>query len=97
MPLNYDFGGVPRSVSVGTSSVVISPPNRRRRRIVIVNDSDTTIYVAKGSTAALNAGIRLSANGGSLTDESDMFGYIYSGPWSAISSAASKNLCVNEE
>ena len=75
--------------TVGVASGVISTA-KDRISITLVNDSDTTIYLAKGSTAVLNSGIRLNASGGSVII-CDWRGAI-----SAISSGASKNLTICE-
>lgn len=96
-------GGAPvtppsgRSVSVGTSSTLVAPDRPTRKKISIQNDSDTIIYLVKGSTAIINSSLRLNPDGGSLVDEPDAKGYFYTGAWAAISSAASKLLLVSEE
>jgi len=89
--------GVPSGVTVGTASVSVVKANETRRRIVITNISDTRIDLVKGEVAILNQGIALNANGGVLVDEPDTDGFMYVGPWSAISSAATKLLAVHEE
>lgn len=89
-------GGPPGSVTVGTTSVRVAGSNMYRKKMTLTNDSDTVIYVAKANDAVLNKGIRLNANGGSVVDEPDLQNYLYTGPWAAISSAATKNLCVQE-
>lgn len=91
------FGSPPVSVTAGTASVLLTRANQARMKITIINDSDTIVYVARGDFARLNAGIRLNPNGGSLIDEPDTLGRIYTGPWSAITSAAGKIICVSEE
>lgn len=85
------------SVNVGVASVVVLRVNSRRKQVIFVNDSDTAIYLAKGDTARLNAGIRLNANGGSYIETPDTLGYLWRGAFSAISSAALKVLCVTED
>lgn len=91
------FGGQPIAVTIGASSVMVARANPRRMRLTIINDSDTIIYLARADFARLNAGLRLNPAGGSIMDCPDTLGRIYTGPWSAISSAAGKNLCVSEE
>lgn len=86
-----------RSVSVGTASIAAAPDRPTRKKLAFINDSDTIIYLAKASVAALNSGFRLNPDGGSMVDEPDSRGYFYTGPWAAISSAASKVLLVAEE
>lgn len=90
-------GGPPLSVTVGTNTGIGIRDNQNRRKVTLTNDSDTVIYASKFDQAVLNAGIRLNANGGGFIDEPDPYGYIYTGPWSFISSAANKNLCFIEE
>ena len=77
-------------VSVGTDSTSVLSANTKRTTAILVNDSDTTIYIAKGTTAVVNEGIRLNANGGAAVISD------YSGAITAISSSASKNLTVCE-
>ena len=78
------------SVTVGASSVSVLAANTLRDSVVLTNDSDTDIHVSLGATAVINEGILLAAHGGSLVLEgAEATGAIY-----AISSAATKNLCV---
>jgi hypothetical protein len=81
------------AVTVGVSSVTALALNSSRMMATFINDSDTVIYLALGPTASLNAGIRLNAHGGSF--EITMINR-YTGVVSAISTIASKNLCVTE-
>lgn len=53
------------SGTMGVASANILGANPRRKYAIIVNDSDTTIYISLGATAASNSGIRLNASGGS--------------------------------
>jgi len=98
MPLrDVEGGGRPgSSATVGTASSVVLKANGYRKRVCFVNDSDTAIYLSKSDVATVNNGIRLNAEGGSYNDKPDRDGYIYVGPYSAISSAANKNLCIQE-
>ena len=52
-------------VNVTTSSAQVLASNASARGRTFINDSDTTIYLKAGTTAELNKGIRLNANGGS--------------------------------
>lgn len=90
-------GSAPFNATVGVASAVVVLPVNRRSKIVFTNDSDTVIYLARADQARINAGIRLNAAGGSFVDEPDTFGRIYCGPWSAISTAATKNLCISQD
>jgi len=90
-------GGPPLSATVGVASSVVVQAAPGRKQLTLTNDSDTIIYVSRGDEARLNAGLRLNANGGTLTDSVDALGRIYNGPWSAISSVAAKILLISED
>jgi len=53
-----------QSVTVGKTSSTLLSSNENRRYAIIVNDSAHTIYLALGSTARVNEGIRLNSGGG---------------------------------
>lgn len=81
-------------VSVGTSSTSVLAANAAREYLQLINDSDTTIYVSVGgSAAALNLGTRLNANGGSIVFDK----FIPTGAIYAICASPSKNLLVTED
>jgi len=80
-------------VSVGATDTQVLVANSARKFAVFVNDSDTVIYLDLSATAVINEGIRLNANGGSY--EINLLN-LYTGEVSAISSVATKNLCVTE-
>ena len=81
-------------VSVKTSSTKVLAPNGNRKTADIVNDSDQTIYLALGSAAVMNKGIRLNAGGGSFEiNATNMF----RGTVNAICLSGSKNLCFTEK
>ncbi len=84
-------------VTIGLASVIVLRPNLLRKEACFINDSDTIFYGSKGPEAALNAGIRLNANGGVWIIDPDVTGRIYTGPVSFIASAANKNLCYMED
>ncbi len=79
------------NVTVGTTSTSVLATSGDRDWVVITNDSDETIYLALGSAAVLNKGIRLNANGGSLEISFDC---PFIGQINAICASGSKNLCV---
>lgn len=83
----------------GTAALQVLAANSRRKKAVFVNDSDTVIYLFKGGpeVCALNAGIRLNASGGAWEETPDTLGYFYRGPFSAITSIATKVLAITEE
>jgi len=61
--------GTPDSVTVGATTTVVLTAAQVEdlEEIILVNDSDETIYVAYGASAVMNKGIRLNANGGSVS------------------------------
>ena len=80
-------------VPVGNSSGAVLLANGNRKTANLVNDSDETIYLAKGEDAELNKGIRLNAGGGNFEiNASNM----WKGTVNAICTSGGKNLCVSE-
>ncbi len=78
---------------MGSSSTSVMSSNSNRVAATFVNDSNETIYLALGSTATMNQGIRLSANGGTFRiDQTNL----YTGAVSAICAGGGKNLCTTE-
>ncbi len=59
------FSASSNPVLVTTASTLVAQANPGRRYASFVNDSDTVIYIALGSFASVNSGIRLNAQGGS--------------------------------
>ncbi len=88
-------GGAPLSATAGVASAIFVRDNPSRKKIIIGNDSDSVIYLSQSNQAVLNKGIPLRV-GAVLIDEPDIFGRIYTGVWSAISLAGSKNLAYLE-
>lgn len=84
-----------KSVSVGITSTAVVSADQTRRGLTIVNDSDTTIYLARGIAAELNKGIRLNANGGTYEADPERDGLPIDA-YFAITSSAGKNLSVQE-
>ncbi len=56
-------------VDVATTSTSVLSLNASRKKLILVNDSDTDIYVSFSGTAVANAGIRLNALGGTVSDD----------------------------
>lgn len=81
--------------SVGSSTGSVLAANANRLFVLLQNDSDTVIYVKFGVDAALNAGIRLAANGG-LHEFSKKLGNLDTRQINAICSATGKVLLVTE-
>ncbi len=78
---------------VGTTSTTVLAANKNREYAILINDSDTTIYLALGTDAELNKGIRLNANGGSFEINKTN---PYKGEINAICSVSGKKLLVTE-
>lgn len=85
------------SATIAATSTEVLKQEPRRRRVTFVNDSDSIIYLSKGGIAITNSGIRLNASGGSYEDVEDSKGYIYRGPYYAISDGAGHVLTYVEE
>ena len=81
------------AVLVTTLSGVVMAANSSRLMATFINDSDAIIYLALGSTATLNTGVRLNPGGGSF--EITLLNR-YTGVVSAISTGPSQNLCITE-
>jgi hypothetical protein len=78
-------------VSVGTSSGSVLSADANRTFLLLINDSANIIYVSiAGNAAALNAGQRLNANGGSLLLDR----YVPVSAINAIATGANSNLLV---
>lgn len=78
-------------VTVGSSSTSVATYSEGRTLVALTNDSDEVIYLALGTTAEMNKGIRLNANGGTATlnrDEGCQLSI------NAICSSGSKNLAI---
>jgi len=90
-------GGSPRAASVTTTSTIVVRENQGRKKLTLVNDGADIIYLCRGERAAINTGIRLNANGGSLCDEPDVYGRLYLGPWSAIVITTTSVLTIAED
>ncbi len=81
------------TVTVGVATGVALALNPARVNAVFVNDSDETIYLARGNAAVVGSGIRLNANGGSYEIDS---GNLFVGIINAIATGADANLTVSE-
>lgn len=80
------------TVTVGNISTLVLAQNEKRQHLLLQNDSDEVIYVAIGKAAALNAGIRLAAAGG--TFEMAAGSAVYTHAIYAICTSGSKKLLV---
>ena len=85
---------VPFSATCGVASAVLVAANASREYLLIQNDSDTVMYFAKGTAAALNAGIRL-ASGGSYV-MSRLLGNLSTDAIYGINAVGDKNVCGEE-
>jgi len=79
------------NVTVGSTSTKVLDVSGDRDWVIIVNDSDEAVYLGMATAAALNKGIRLNANGGSLEID---FECPFIGEINAICTSGNKNLCV---
>jgi hypothetical protein len=81
---------------VTNASQIALAANASRKYAVLQNDSDTDIYIALGTAAVMNRGIKLNAGGGSYEIRS-ADGSLYKGDVYAICSVAGpKNLLLTE-
>ncbi len=78
------------TVTVGAVSTAALAANASRVYLLLINDGDEAIYVALGGAAALNAGIRLNASGGSYETTT------WRGAVWAICTSGNKKLLVSE-
>jgi len=95
----YYFDDVEQTVATTTADtnpIQVLSTKTSRQYALIQNDSDTSVYLALGAstTAAVNEGIRLNANGGSYEiNELNL----YTGEIWATSSASNKKLLITEK
>lgn len=82
----------PTAATIGTSSVVALKANIDRKGLVLVNTSANTISLGLGTDALLNSGITLTPSASWNMTEADFT----LGPISAIASAGSSNLAIQE-
>ncbi len=83
------------SVAVtSTSRAVLSGGGGGRQYAKITNDSDYVVYLALGSTATVNSGIRLNASGGTYEIDSNN---LYVGTISAISTTSTTSTLTTVE
>jgi hypothetical protein len=84
------------AVDVATESAVVLASNASALTREFINDSDATMYLARGNAAVTHRGIRLNANGGSYMMSKEM-GNLYRGAIYAIHvGSGTKKLLVNE-
>jgi len=72
------------TVTAAVTSTQVAAANADRIKIIMTNDSNETVYVAYGTAAVLNRGVRLNASGGSLVEEN------WTGAINVISTSGSK-------
>lgn len=82
----------PTSGSVGTSSAQVLAANSNRKGLILINTSTNNMSFGLGTTALLNSGITLTANGTWVMDEYTF----YTGAINAIASSSSSNLSIQE-
>jgi hypothetical protein len=84
------------TISVTTTSGQALASNTNRKYALLVNDSDTDMYIMLGSSAVLNQGIRINANGGSY-EMSNNFGNLYTGAISVIHGGSGSKILLATE
>lgn len=77
---------------VGVAAAELVGPDPERVALTVVNLSANTVYLSPLTDVAATAGIRLNANGGSMTINADDDGTLLSGPWHAIASGANSQV-----
>lgn len=82
------------SGTVGIVSSVLLNPNESRQSATITNDGVRAVYLAFGSTATTNQGIRLNASGGAY--EINMHN-MYTGTVAAITTTGTVSCCIMEK
>ena len=82
-------------VNVGLATTEVLTGNPDRKSALFINDSDTVVYIKFGTTATLNSGVRLDANGGKY-EMSVGLGNLWTGTVNAISSVDLKKILVTE-
>jgi hypothetical protein len=80
--------------SVTTASQLVLAANEHRKFCVFINDSNRDIYLKFGGAAALNQGIRISANGFSY--EIDVTNLWVGEVYAIHGGAGTKNLLIEE-
>jgi len=79
---------------IGVSSLIIAPNNPRRLGLTIVNLSANTLYVRPQGAAAATIGIRLDANGGSVTMNFKDDQHLPSLEWQAVATGGGSQIYV---
>ena len=83
------------AVTIANASTRVVNSNDTRIYLLLINDSDETIYVKFDSSAVLNEGLRLNANGG-FYEMSPANANLFQGAVNAICASGNKNLLVIE-
>ncbi len=96
MPIRDVIYSAPDNATVGATTTVVLAANGSRTYLLLVNDSDSVIYLAIGAPAVVGSGIRLNANGGACEMIKDVGGNWSLQAVNAISTAAGKNLTIQE-
>lgn len=90
-------GGIPSAIALSTTSAVVARDAPSRKKIVFCNATTIDMWLARGQFAILNSGIYLQANGGSVVDEPDTLGRIYTSTWAAIAASGTPTLSISED
>lgn len=92
----YKYFSVPThtTATVGTSNVQVLAANQSRTYALFVNDSLDNIYLAFGTTAVANYGIKITPDGN--YEMSGFMGNLYDGVINAIAESAGNNILITE-
>lgn len=91
---NYFSTSTPSNATVGATSTKIASTKSNRIFLSLCNDSDEDIYISLGSAAVMNKGLRLNAQGGTITmsnTDAICVGDVY-----AICASGGKNILIIE-
>lgn len=82
--------------AIGTSELQVLSNNPNRVGLTLINLSNDTIYVGLDNMVSADRGIRLAANGGSVSFNWQYDMSLIAHEWHAVSTAAGNNLYVLE-
>lgn len=83
------------SASVTGSTTSVLTANLARRYALLVNDGVADVYIKLGADAVVNAGIRISGNGGSYEMSAEQ-GNLFQGAINGITVSGTSTVLVTE-
>lgn len=84
------------NTSIGVASLLIARQNPNRLALVVINLSPNNIFLRPRQDATTSIGIRLNANGGSVSITMEFDFLLPTFDWFAIASAAASSIYVLE-